>query len=190
MQDWIASLPEKTGRTIDQWVKLVQKEGPDAEAQRRDWLKKVHGFGTNAAWWIAERAAGKSDDSDPKQYLRDAVKYVEDMYAGSKAGLRPIHDRLIELVRTAGEVKICPCKTMVPLYRNHVVAQIKPTTTKRIDFGLCLKNAKKKLSNRLLETGGLEKGDRITHRIPISTPDEIDDDVQSWFRVAYDLDAK
>ncbi len=188
VQDWVASLPEKTGRSIDQWVKLVKKEGPASESERRDWLKKVHGFGTNAAWWIAERSVGKSDDSDPEQYLRDAVKYVEDMYAGSKSALKPIHDRLIELARSVGEVQICPCKTMVPIYRNHVVAQIKPSTIKRIDFGLFLKGSKKKPSKRLIDTGGLAKGDRITHRIPITTLDEIDDDLQSWFRIAYDLD--
>lgn len=189
VQDWVASLPGKTGRSLDQWVRLVKKEGPALESQRREWLKKGHGFGTNAAWWIAERSVGKSDDNDPQIYLRDAVKYVEDMYAGSKAALRPIHDRLVELARSVGDVRICPCKTMVPIFRNHVVAQIKPSTIKRIDFGLCLKGGKRKPSKRLIDTGGLEKGDRITHRIPITSLDEIDDVVRSWYQVAYNLDA-
>lgn len=189
MQDWVNSLPEKTGRPLDQWLRLVKKEGPETESERRDWLKKVHAFGTNAAWWIAERSVGKSDDSDPEVYLRDAVRHVEEMYSGTKSALRPIHDRLIELAQSLGDVRICPCKTIVPIYRHHVVAQIKPSTTKRIDFGLFLKGAKKRLSKRLLDTGGLDKGDRITHRIPISTLDEIDDEVETWLRVAYDLDA-
>ena len=78
---------------------------------------------------------------------------------------------------------------MVPIYREHVVAQIKPSTTKRIDFGLCLKGAKKNPPKRLIETGGLTKGDRITHRIPITSLGEIDDEVSNWLRIAYDLDA-
>lgn len=189
MQDWVASLPEKTGRSIDQWVRLTKKEGPETEEERRHWLKKVHGFGTNAAWWIAERSVGKSDDSDPEFYLRDAVKYVEDMYSGSKSALRPIHDRLIEMARSLGDVKICPCKTIVPIYREHVVAQVKSSTTKRIDFGLSLKGAKQKLSQRLIDTGGMQKGDRITHRIAITSLAEVDRDVETWFKVAYELDA-
>ena len=70
---------------------------------------------------------------------------TEDMYAGAKVGLRPIYDALLDLcLNFADDVKACPCKTIVPLYRNHVIAQIKPTTNTRIDFGLALKGAKGK----------------------------------------------
>lgn len=110
------------------------------------------------------------------------------MYAGSKAGLRKIYDRLLKLgLQLGGDVKACPCKTIVPLYRKHVLAQIKPTTQTRIDLGLAL--GKAKTSKRLIETGGLGKGDRITHRIPISALNEIDGEVKKWLKTAYDLDA-
>lgn len=189
MQDWVAALPEKTGRSLAQWLTLVKKEGPATEAERRDWLKKVHGHGTNAAWWIAEQSVGKSNDSDPEVYLREAAKYVEDMYAGGKAALRPIHDRLMALARSLGsDIRICPCKTIVPIYREHVIAQIKPSTKTRIDFGLALKGSKRKPGKRLIDTGGLEKKDRITHRIPIESIEDIDDEVESWLRIAYELD--
>lgn len=66
------------------------------------------------------------------------------------AALRPLHDTLIEgALRLRDEVKICPCQTIVPLYRNHVIAQIKPATNKRIDFGLALKGAARELPSRL-----------------------------------------
>src|SRR5262249_54376335 len=58
-RDWIASLPAKTGRSLEEWIALVRKEGPPTEKERREWLKKEHGHGTNSAWWIAERADGK-----------------------------------------------------------------------------------------------------------------------------------
>jgi hypothetical protein len=32
------------------------------------------------------------------------------------------------------------------------------------------------------------KKDRITHRIEVSSPDQIDDDLKKWLRAAYDLD--
>jgi len=57
MQAWIADLYQKTGRTLDEWIDLVQEEGPEPE--RRTWLKAKHGLGTNASWWIAQRAEGK-----------------------------------------------------------------------------------------------------------------------------------
>ncbi|MDZ7363919.1 MAG: hypothetical protein ONB46_24875 [candidate division KSB1 bacterium] len=66
--------------------------------------------------------------------------------------------------RLGSDVKIYPCQTIVPFHHQHVFAQIKPSTRTRIDFGLALKDAKKKPPQRLLDTGGPGKGDRITHQ--------------------------
>ena len=44
-------------------------------------------------------------------------------------------------------------------------------------------------TTRLVETGGLAKGDRITHRMGISALSEIDDEVKRRLRNAYDRDA-
>lgn len=75
------------------WIALVKKSGPKDEAARRGWLKANYKPGTNAAWWVAERAEGKGlEDSDPEMYLLAAEKYVEEMFSGSKSGLRPIYD--------------------------------------------------------------------------------------------------
>jgi hypothetical protein len=190
VRKWIDELPAKTGRSLAQWIELVQKHGPTTEKERRDWLKGKHGMGTNSAWWIAERAEGKGgEDGDPDAYLRAAEAYVKAMYAGPKAGLKPIHDRLIELGLALGiDVKICPCQTIVPLYRNHVFAQIKPSTRTRIDLGLALRDMV--AQDRLIDTGGFAKKDRITHRIPIASLDEIDIGVERWLRKAYEMDAQ
>ena len=37
---------------------------------------------------------------------------------------------------------------------------------------------------------GFAKKDRITHRIPLETVEEIDNEVKRWLKVAYDMDAK
>ena len=81
---------------------------------------------------------------------------------------------------------VCPCQTIVPLYRNHVFAQIKPTTQTRIDLGFCLRGVT--ATGKLQETGGEAKGDRITHRITIASIEEIDDEVRMWIRKAYEAD--
>jgi hypothetical protein len=76
---------------------------------------------------------------------------------------------------------------MVPLYRHHVFAQIKPTTRTRIDLGLALKDAK--VPKRLINTGGFARKDRITHRIEIASVADLDDEVKRWVKVACDMDA-
>jgi len=140
MQKWIAELKAKTGRSVDEWMSYLKKNGPKDEKARREWLKTEQGLGTNSAWWLAERAAGKENiDDNPDAYLKAAEGYVEKMFSGGKAGLRPIYDALLKLGLGIGkEAKACPCQTIVPLYRNHVFAQIKPTTRTRIDLGFAL----------------------------------------------------
>ena len=190
MEKWVAELKGKTGRSGEEWVALVKKEGPKDEKSRREWLKTKHKMGTNSAWWIVDRAGGKSGEEDtPEGYLAAAVRYVEEQYAGTKEKLRPIYDELLTIGKSMGsDVKACPCKTIVPLYREHVFAQIKPTTNSRIDLGLALTHFEGKLPKRLIDTGGLAKKDRITHRIEITSAEQIDGDVKKWLKTAYDLD--
>jgi hypothetical protein len=191
VQKWIAELPQKTGRTLEEWLRLVRAEGPPTEKERRAWLKAEHGLGTNTAWWIAERAGGGDQgimEDDPETYLKAAEGYLEAMFSGAKAGLRPLYDELLKVgLSTGPEAKACPCKTIVPLYRNHVFAEIKPATRTRIDLGFALRDMAP--TGRLIDTGGFAKKNRITHRIPITSPAEIDAEVKHWLKAAYDLDA-
>ena len=188
-QKWIGELKQKTGRTLDEWMKFIKKEGPPTEAARRDWLKQEHKLGTNSAWWLAERSVAKgAETGDPNTYLQAAEKYVDEMFAGKKDHLRPLYDALLKLGLSMGkDTRACPCQTIVPLYRNHVFAQIKPTTQTRIDFGLALGDTKK-TPKRLINTGGFAKKDRITHRFAITSLKDIDEDVKKWLKIAYERD--
>ena len=187
-QKWVVELKEKTGRTLEEWLAHIKKAGPKEEKEHRAWLKEKHGLGTNTASWLAERAEGKGESSDPDRYLEAAERDVEKMFSGGKAKLRPLYDALLKLgLKTGKEAKACPCQTIVPLYRNHVFAQIKPTTQTRIDLGFALGDTKP--TSRLIDTGGYAKQDRISHRIPITSMEDIDDEVRHWLKVAYDRDA-
>src|ERR1700722_19258392 len=190
-QKSLAELKAKTGRSLDEWIALVKREAPKGEKERRGWLKTKHKLGMNVASWIAERADGDGGDFDsPVTYLRAAVDYVEGQYAGPKEKLRPIYEELLELGKSIGDdAKACPCKTIVPLYRNHVFAQIRPTTNTRIDLGFALAAYKGKLPKRVIDTGGLAKKDRITHRIEIKSGSDLGDEVKKWLDTAYELDA-
>ncbi|MDA1050946.1 MAG: DUF5655 domain-containing protein [Planctomycetota bacterium] len=118
----------------------------------------------------------------------DPEALVDAMFFGSKAALRPLFEKLLKIGLAIGkDVKACPCKTIVPLYRRHVFTQIKPATNTRLDLGLALKNTK--TPERLIDTGGISKGDRITHRIPIETVSDIDAEVKHWLKIAYEFDA-
>jgi hypothetical protein len=175
-------LKERTGRTLEQWVQLVRKSGPPTQKERMAWLKDAHGITTNYALWIAKRVDGEgsADDYDP-----DAM--VEEMFAGKKAGLRPIYDAMLALAFKLGrDVRVSPCKTIVPFYRKHVFAQVKPSTATRVDVGFALRDLQP--TGKLISTGGFDKGDRISHRIPVATVKEIDTEVKKWLKHAYEID--
>ncbi|MGA8807571.1 MAG: DUF5655 domain-containing protein [Thermoanaerobaculia bacterium] len=190
VRNWIDALKAKTGLDIDAWTAFINSKGPKDTQSRRDWLKTEHKLGTNEARWLVDHAEGKDDleESDPKVYVARASNYVDALFSGSRAALRPLYDKLYDLARSIGnDIKISPGKTIVPIYRKHVIAQIKPSTRTRIDFGLALKNTP--AEGRLIDTGGVAKKDRITHRIEIASVDDIDAFVEKWLRKAYEMDA-
>lgn len=177
----IANLKQRTGRTLQEWIVLVKKSGASRRKERAAWLKTKHKLGTTTASIIAGRAEGRKLDYKPDVH-------VKVLFSGKRAGLRPLYDMLFKLGMGLGkDVTATPCKTFVPLRRRYVFAQIKPATNTRLDLGLAL--GKTRVPKRLIATGGLEKGDRITHRIPLASVKEIDSEVKHWMKKAYDLDA-
>jgi hypothetical protein len=149
--------------------------------------RSVYGIHPSVERW-AGNPGMPPEYASPAAYLATAERYVDEMFAGAKAALRPIFDALLKTSLSLGaDTKACPCKTSVPIYRRHVIAQIKPTTRTRIDFGLALGNTK--APKRLIDTGGFMKKDRITHRIEIMSIDDIDDELKRWLKKAYEMDA-
>ncbi len=185
----IKGMKEKTGRSLEEWVRHANKSGPAGEKERAAWLKREHGLGANYATWIAGRSLGKADATeDAAEYLKHAQDYVEKMFAGPKEHLRAIYDEILTFAKTLGpDIRVSPCQTIVPIYRNHVIAQVKPTTRTRIDLGLALRDTK--TPKRLVDTGGFAKKDRITHRIEIDLIEDFDDEAKHWMRRAYEMDA-
>jgi hypothetical protein len=188
VQNSIANLKTRTGKSLDEWVAFINVQGPPTEVERRAWLKETHRLGTNYSWWLAERSVGKGrEDDSPEAYLKSAAGYVEAQYAGKKAPLRPIYEKLLKMGLTLGkDVKACPCKTMVPLYRTHVFAEITPRSQTRIDLGLSLRGQKP--PTRLAPAPHPEKKDRITHVVSLASVSDVDETVGRWLRTAYEID--
>jgi len=170
------SLHERTGRCIDEWVAFAKKKGPKERKERLAWLKQ-QGLTTNYAWWVLEGGETGADASP--------AKYVDDLYSGAKAHLRPLNEKIVDLALALGaDVKACPCQTMLPLYRKFCFAEIKPATNDRVDLGLAL--GAEPAAGRLEKMGARAAGNRITHRVRISSLADIDADVKRWLKAAYE----
>lgn len=122
-----------------------------------------------------------------QEYRAGIPQMVEGQFAGPKAELRPLYEKLLAVCLAVGkEAKAVPAKTQVAIYRTHVIANIKIATRTRIDLGLSLGNMR--TPARLKDTGGFQKKDRITRRIEITSPADIDADLKKWLKKAYELD--
>jgi hypothetical protein len=94
-----ASMAERTGRTLDEWVALVQASGVDPLDQNavRRWLRTEHGVPQNSQRAIADTAARAAG------WVRPSIaEYIDGQYTGAKAGLRPIYYALEVAARELG----------------------------------------------------------------------------------------
>jgi hypothetical protein len=189
MRKWADDLPAKTGRTLEEWAEAARECELEKPSERAAWMARTYGLATNTAWHIAEYAADSQTwDGDPRAYLRNAAGYVEAMFAGGKAGLRPIFERLTAAARDLGtDVKVCPCKTMIPFYRTRVFAEVRPATKTRLELALALGEGPFK--GRLRTNPRARGNDRLRHLVELTRAGEVDAAVRKWLRAAYDADA-
>ena len=83
----IGSLADRTGRSLDEWLALVDASGIDPLDQNavRRWLRSEHRVPQNSQWAIADAAARAAG------WVRPSVEeYIDSQYVGAKAALRPI----------------------------------------------------------------------------------------------------
>ncbi len=179
----INNLVKKTGRSLDEWVELVRTQGPETRKERVQWLKSEHGLGHGQAQAVVSEAEKDATWSPPT-----GEALITAQYAGRKAHLRPIYDRLVaEVVALGNDVTLDPRKTYVAATRKRQFAVIQPTRQTHVDLGLALQEAE--VAGRLEAAQGIGGSARITHRIALKTPEDVDQDVLGWLRAAYERDA-
>jgi hypothetical protein len=142
-------------------------------------LKADHGLAHGAAHRVSllarQRAsAGAPAPPDPASAL----------YAGAKAGLRPLHDVLLGEIRALGAFDIAPKKGYMSLRRRKQFAMVQPSTASRIDLGLILP-ATTPVAGRLEPAAKFNP--LFTHRVRITGASDIDDELRGWLATAYAL---
>jgi len=163
----------RTGRAFDSWVELARASGPEKHGELVAWLKSQHGMGHGDANRVA-LSARRADGAPSGGGLVDAI------YAGPKVVLRPFHDRVVAAAQGLGDdVELAPKQAYVSLRRAKQFATVGPASGGQLEIGLNLKGVEP--VGRLEATTGM-----CTHRVRLSSPDELDAEVQAWLRAAYD----
>ncbi len=172
LQTMINNMPEKTGKSLDQWKTLLDKKSFSKHSESVNFLKKEYGVTHGFANTIVHLSKTENDDAED---------LVSNQYKG-KENLLPIYKELISLVKAFGkDVKIEPKKSSVSIIRKKQFALIKPASKTRIDLGLKLKD--KPITKRLENSGPF--GTMCTHRVQISEVQEINKELKEWLKEAY-----
>ena len=174
LQTMINNMPEKTGKSLEQCKKILNEKAFLKHSEGVNFLKKEHGVTHGFANTIVTLSKSQNDSPDD---------LVTEQYKG-KEGLFPIYEKLISLVKGFGnDVTITPKKTSVSIIRKRQFVLIKPATKTRIDLGLKLPN--KPTTDRLGNSGPF--GTMCTHRVQITTEDEVNAELIAWIKEAYEL---
>jgi len=175
LQTQLRNIEDKTGKSLDSLMALIRASGLEKHGQVRDMLKQDLGLGHGDAntlahlFFKAEAEGGASDDP------------LDDIYAGSKAHLRPIHDQLISAIGRIGDFEVAPKKAYVSLRRRKQFATIGPATKTRVEVGLNMKGVDP--TDRLL---ALPPGRMCQYRVDVTDPGQVDGELLAWVREAYD----
>ena len=178
LESMIKNMPEKTGKTLDEWLRMLQQSNLSRHGEVVKYLKSelnlTHGYANLIAHKHLKSDANSATGQDD---------LVAAQYSGAKSALRPIFDQIIGMVRKLGkDVEISPKKSYVSFRRGKQFALIQPSTNSRIDVGINLKG--KEASGRLEESGSFNT--MVSHRVRITNKDEVDTDLQQWLKTAYD----
>jgi hypothetical protein len=104
-----------------------------------------------------------------------------EIYAGPKAALRPIHDRLMDGIGQFGAFEIAPKKGYVSLRREKQFAMIGPGANSRVDVGLNMKDVPAKGRLEAQPAGGM-----CQYKVKVTDPAQVDAELIGWIRRAYD----
>lgn len=188
-QTQLANIQKRTGKSLAELFQAVRDSGLAKHGEMRDHLKTtlgmghgdanlvVHVFrqGADAGSISASGAGGAAGgDAGPADAL-DAI------FAGAKADLRPIHDRVMKGIGAFGDFEVAPKKAYVSLRRKKQFATLGPATKTRFEVGLNMKGVP--ATDRLL---ALPPGGMCQYKVNLTDPGEVDAELLGWIRAAYD----
>jgi uncharacterized protein DUF5655/uncharacterized protein DUF4287 len=179
LKSQIRNIETEYGRPIGEWIEVVRASGKtkhgDVVSMLKDKYAMTHGAAHRVSL-VAREALGKAPNASGTQ-----TPAVDALYAGKKAALRPIHDKLLASILAMGnDIEIAPKKGYVSLRRRKQFAMIKPAAG-HLDVGLILEETA--MTARLESAATFNA--LFTHRVRLSDPRHVDRQLMAWLKRAY-----
>lgn len=173
----IANLNEKTGKSLEQWIKIAFSSKLTKHGELVKHLKEEHGLTHGYANLVVHYHLKSSASSAAPDDLISA------QYSGSKVALKPIYDRLGKSIEEFGsDVEFAPKKAYVSIRRAKQFAILQPSTAARLDVGINLKGVD--AHGRLEASGSFNA--MVSHRVRVEKMADVDKELIAWLKQAYD----
>lgn len=173
----VENLYRNTGKTLEQWIDIVNVKKFARHSEIINFLKTEHGFGHGFANLVAHKAR-KSDAGS----ATDPEALIVNQYRG-KEHFKPLYDKLMQHISTFGnDVEIVPKNAWVSLKRKKQFAILQPATKTRFEIGL---NIKGQEPTDILEAIRLPDA-MCSHKIQLSSEEDLSEEVINWIRAAYE----
>lgn len=179
----IKNLQTRTGKSLDELFGLIRQSGLKKHGEIRDMLKSSLGMGHGDANTLTHTylKAAEGIPAGPAGDTGASGDVLDEIYTGAKAGLRPIHDRLMTAIDAFGPFEIAPKKGYVSLRRKKQFATIGPATKTRVEIGLNMKGVE--ATPRLLT---IPPGGMCQYKVNVTDAAEVDPELIAWIRQAYE----
>jgi len=175
-QTMMDNLVKNTGKTLDEWIKIVRKQNFEKHGEILKFLKEQHSF----THGFANMVALKSRKADAGS-VENKDDLIEKQYYG-KEHLKPLYDRLlIEVLKFGKDIEVAPKNSYVSLRRKKQFATLNPATKTRFEIGINLKGHEPQ--------GKLEQekpNAMCSHKINLTDLTDIDQEVLDWIKAAYE----
>ncbi|WP_420572759.1 DUF4287 domain-containing protein [Kordia sp.] len=173
LETMIGNMPEKTGKPLEEWLKILKDKTFTKHSEAVNFLKTAHGV----THGFANTIVHLSKEDKTKTVDLVAVQYEK------KQNLKPFYDLLKSHIETLGnDIEFSPKKAYVSVRRKKQFAIIQPSTKTRLDLGL---NLKGKAATDLLENSGSFNA-MCSHRVRITSMTTVSEDIKSWIKEAYE----
>jgi hypothetical protein len=176
----LKNIQTKTGKTLDQLQAIIRKSKLTKHGEIRAMLIEKFGLGYGDANSLVHFALQSDGERAAQAKGATVDDVVNEIYAGPKAGLRPIHDKLMAAINKFGSFEIAPKKGYLSLRRKKQFAMIGPATNTRVEVGLNIKGVA--ATDRL---AAMPAGSMCQYKVKVTTVKEVDKELVTWIKQAY-----
>jgi hypothetical protein len=176
----LKNIESKTGLSLDELRAIIQASGLSKHAEIRQMLIERFGLGFGDATMLVHFARSSDGQSAAETANLSSQEVLNEIYTGSRAPLRPIHEALLAAIQGFGEFEVVPKKGYVSLRRKRQFAMLGPGTRGRFEVGINLKGLEGTARLEAQPPGGM-----CQYKVFLTSAAEVDAELIGWLRLAH-----